>query len=391
VGSGVVGLSTAFFASRAGLRILVLERMRAPASLTSRRSGEGVRAQWGLAHNIDIARRSIELYARFGEALGDERIDAGLRRVGYLYASRTEAGATALAARVAAQRSAGLDDVEYLRGEESARRFPHIARDVRGSAFRAGDGTVDIERILAGYLSATEGEMALGVEVVGLVPGASGVAVETSAGRIDAGAVVVAAGAAAFQLLAPFAGAPPLRTAKSTIMRIQVDGVPAEATATIDIDQGSFWRPDAGGARITASFRGYRFVEDGVDDPQPEPGYLDRAIATAAPMSPFWADIAPEIRDSHLRTGTFAVTADGSPVIGPLPGADGIFLNVGYGGHGVMMSPEGARRLAGLLAGAVPDPDDPFSAHRFLEGRLPPPEPMTLNLADHLRPTAVQE
>ena len=161
--------------------------------------------------------------------------------------------------------------------------------------------------------------------------------------------------------------------------------------ATIDIDEGSFWRPDDGGGRITASFRGYHFVEDGVDDPQPESGYLDRAIATAAPMTPLWSRLAPHIRDSHLRTGTFAVTRDGSPVIGPLPGAEGVFLNIGYGGHGVMMSPEGGRRLGALLAGGRHDPADPFAAERFLDGRLPVPEPMTINLAEHLRPPAPQE
>lgn len=391
VGSGVAGLATAFFASRQGLRVLLLERMLAPASLTSRRSGEGVRAQWGLAHNIEMARASIDLYARFGEVLGDNRMDAGLRRRGYLYASRTPAGSAALAARVEAQRSAGLDDVVYMDGGDVTERFPLVAPDVMGGAFRAGDGTVDVDRIIEGYLSAAAADVLLGCEALRLVPRKGGVAVETTAGTIEGGAAVIANGAAAFRLLAGFEGAPPLRTAKSTIMRIKVDGIPADAPAIIDIDEGSFWRPDEGGGRITASFRGLRLVDDGVDDPHPESGYLDRAIATAAPMTPLWAELAPRIRDSHLRTGTFAVTADGAPVIGPLPGAAGIYVNIGYGGHGVMMSPEGARRLVERLGGKPHDPADPFAAERFLGGRVPTPEPMTINLADHLRPTAFQE
>ncbi len=47
--------------------------------------------------------------------------------------------------------------------------------------------------------------------------------------------------------------------------------------------------------------------------------------------------------------------------------------------------------LGTLLADARHDPVDPFAAERFLDGRLPVPEPMTINLAEHLRPPAPQE
>jgi sarcosine oxidase, subunit beta len=383
VGSGIVGLATAFFAGKAGLRVLVVERMVSPASLTSRRSGEGVRAQWSLPHNIAIARAAIELYGRFGEVLGDERLESGLRQVGYLYASRTEAGAALLADRVTLQRGAGLSDVDYLEASELRDRFPLLARDVRGGAFRAKDGIVSVERIISGYLARMTAEIALDTHVEAITAGPAGAMVRTQHGSIACGMVVVAAGAAAHRLLAGFAAAPPMRTARSSIIYVKVDGIPADHPATIDIDEGSFWRPDCGGARITASFRGLRFVADGVDEPAPEADYLARAIGSVSPMTPIWAALAPCIRDNHVRAGTFAVTADGAPVIGPLPGADRIFVNAGYGGHGVMMSSEGARRLAELLAGSkAHDPAGPFACERFHDGRPLMPEPMTLNLAE---------
>jgi hypothetical protein len=51
-----------------------------------------------------------------------------------------------------------------------------------------------------------------------------------------------------------------------------------------------------------------------------------------------------------------------------------------------MMSIEGARRLAELLAGCPHDPADPFACERF-NGRPLVPEPMTINLAS---PAAVK-
>jgi sarcosine oxidase subunit beta len=381
VGSGIVGLATAFFAGKAGLRVLIVERLVAPAALTSRRSGEGVRAQWCLPHNIAIARAAIELYARFGEVLGDERLDAGLRQLGYLYASRSEDGAAFLADRVETQRRAGLTDVAYLGGSELRDRFPLLAGDVRGGAFRAKDGTVSVEQVISGYLAHMTADVLLTAEVETITAGPFGAVVRTQHGPIGCGIVVVAAGAGAPRLLAQFDGAPPMRTARSSIIHIKVGGIPSNHPATIDIDQGSFWRPDSGGARITASFRGLRYVDDGVDEPPPEPDYLGRAIATVSPMTPLWADLAREVQDNHVRSGTFAVTPDGSPAIGPIPGAERIFVNAGYGGHGVMMSIEGARRLAEMLSGRPHDPADPFACERFHDGRTLVPEPMTINLA----------
>ncbi|MDQ0390478.1 NAD(P)/FAD-dependent oxidoreductase [Labrys monachus] len=383
VGSGIVGLASAFFASREGLRVLVLERMQAPASLTSRRSGEGVRAQWGLQRNIAISLESIDFYKNFDELVGIEGHGSGYRPIGYLYASRTEKGAAALKERVVHQAGIGLAGIEYIEGAALCECAPLLAPDAVGAAFRREDGVIDIDRVIAGYRRSMEADLLLDTEVLSIAPQAGGVAIATSHGPISAGAVVVAAGVRTAGLLSGFASAPAMRTARASILRVKADGIPLDHPTTIDVDIGSFWRPDIGGARMTASFSGTQFVPDGLEDPVPEPGYLDHAIATVAPMTPRWREWAASLGDSHLRTGTFAVTRDGSPVIGQLPDAAGIFVNGGYGGHGVMMSPAGARRLAGLLASGRSDPVNPFSVERFEAGHAPDPEPMTIHLTDN--------
>ncbi|SEQ21824.1 sarcosine oxidase subunit beta [Faunimonas pinastri] len=382
IGSGIVGLASAFFASRAGLKVLLLERMQAPAALTSRRSGEGVRAQWSAARNIAISLESIALYRDFEELVGVAGHHAGYRPIGYLYASRRPDGAAALRERVAFQRSIGLSDVEYLEGTALFEHAPMLAEDAIGASFRQGDGVIDIDWVIRGYRAAMDADLLLGTEVRSIASDSGGVTLHTSRGHISAGAVIVAAGVRAAGLLSAFEDAPEMRTAQSSILRVKADGIPLDHPTTIDVDIGSFWRPDEGGARITASFSGRRFVEDGLEDPAPERGYFDHAIRTILPMTPRWREWSASLRDAHLRTGTFAVTRDGSPVIGALPSARHVYVNAGYGGHGVMMSPAGGRRLAGLLASGRPDPANPFAVERFTDGRPLEPETMTIHLTD---------
>jgi glycine/D-amino acid oxidase-like deaminating enzyme len=55
-------------------------------------------------------------------------------------------------------------------------------------------------------------------------------------------------------------------------------------------------------------------------------------------------------------------------LLGPL-GIDGIFVNTGYSGHGIMGSPAGSRHLMDVLAGKVSPDDNPFRVDRPFEAR----------------------
>lgn len=50
--------------------------------------------------------------------------------------------------------------------------------------------------------------------------------------------------------------------------------------------------------------------------------------------------------------GTFGTTADGLPLIGPVPGYKGVYAAYGYGGNGITFSFLAAELLGGLIAGA---------------------------------------
>ena len=66
------------------------------------------------------------------------------------------------------------------------------------------------------------------------------------------------------------------------------------------------------------------------------------------------------------------MTPDHKPLIGPANETDGLWINTGYSGHGIMGSPSGGRILADTIAGKLDAADNPFHPGRFDAGSKPP-------------------
>src|ERR1700751_3877569 len=85
VGSGIVGAATAFFAARAGVDVLVLERRPALCSLTTAVAAGGYRLQLEHREELGLVSRTVDLLERFGDETGQSLHDPGLRAQGYLW------------------------------------------------------------------------------------------------------------------------------------------------------------------------------------------------------------------------------------------------------------------------------------------------------------------
>jgi glycine/D-amino acid oxidase-like deaminating enzyme len=87
-----------------------------------------------------------------------------------------------------------------------------------------------------------------------------------------------------------------------------------------------------------------------------EPEARDRLIAEKSQvltrkLAALWP---PANLDIELRwAGTFDTTSDGLPLIGPVPGAKGIYAAYGYGGNGITFSYLAAQLIGDLIAGAT--------------------------------------
>jgi len=76
---------------------------------------------------------------------------------------------------------------------------------------------------------------------------------------------------------------------------------------------------------------------------------------------------------SVLVEGFYDVTPDNQPVLGPVPGHDGLWLAAGFSGHGFMLAPAVSRAVANLLVDRTSDPlFEDFALDRFERAQLTP-------------------
>jgi glycine/D-amino acid oxidase-like deaminating enzyme len=105
-------------------------------------------------------------------------------------------------------------------------------------------------------------------------------------------------------------------------------------------------------ARTTLAGRIIIGGEDSTDIVEPEA--RDRLIpeksrVLAERLAALWPAAEPDIE--FRWAGTFDTTHDGLPLIGPVPGAKGIYAAYGYGGNGITFSFLAARLIGDLIAG----------------------------------------
>jgi sarcosine oxidase, subunit beta len=390
IGGGVVGCATAFFAARAGLRCVLLERRPALATLTTAASTGAFRLQFDNPEEIALVREGIDWFDRFAERTGLDDWDLGLRHGGYLFCSLTDAAYDRARRLVERQRGWGLD-VDLLSGDEARRRWRWLSPEVRGARFRAGDGWLDAKRLAIGYATAaadaaripdaTPGGgagLAPDTSVTGILTTRDGSAVtgvRTSDGTLTAEAVVVAAGPFS-RAVAKTAGLeielhPTIRQ-KMVIPELPV--IPPDAPMTIDEGTAAHWRPALSGA--FGLHTDARTAPGEAVDPVPIDhgwafGLLDPASGNAlARIAPFWRELwndgAPAF-SWFLQSGQYEMTPDRRPYLGPA-GPSGLFLNTGYSGHGIMAGTAGSRLVADAIAGR-PDP----AMASFRADRVPAP------------------
>lgn len=385
VGGGVIGCATAFFAARAGLRVVVLERRAALGTLTTPVSTGAFRLQFDNPEEIALVREGIELFDDFAARTGVDGWDIGLRHAGYLFCSLTDATLERSRRLVERQRGWGLTDVELLSGDEARARWPWLSPDVRGARYRAGDGWLDVKRLTAGFAAAASHPRripgATGHHGATFVPGAavsairvaSGVVrgVETARGNVDCDAVIVAAGPFTAQVAALVGVEVELRpTRRQKLIVPELPAVPPGAPMTIEEETAAHWRPAMRGC--LALFTDPAAEPSEPLDPVPVDhdwafGLLDPSSGHAlARVAPFWREVwaggAPSAH-WYLQAGQYEVTPDRRPYLGPI-GPEGLHLNGGYSGHGVMAGPAGSRLVVDLLTRPADGGTNPFRPDR---------------------------
>ena len=390
IGGGVIGCATAFFAARAGLRVVVLERHAALGTLTTPASTGAFRLQFDNPEEIAAVREGIVLFDGFAERTGLDGWDLGLRHGGYLFCSLTDATLERSRRIVARQRDWGLSDVELLTGDEVRARWAWVSADVLGARYRAADGWLDPKRLTAGFAVAASnpGRIPDGVAGGGATfvtrAGVTAIRVAgdrvrglaTTRGDVATDRVVVAAGPFAAHVAAMAGVGLHLRpTRRQKLVLPELPPVPPDAPMTIEEETAAHWRP---------ALRGCLALFTDPDAPPSEPhdpvpidhdwafGLLDpRSDHALARVAPFWrevwADGAPSAQ-WYLQAGQYEYTPDRRPYLGAI-GPAGLFMNGGYSGHGIMAGAGGSRLVVDLVTGIASADDNPFRPDRTFDAR----------------------
>ncbi|MFQ5948484.1 MAG: NAD(P)/FAD-dependent oxidoreductase [Acidimicrobiia bacterium] len=370
IGGGIVGAATAFYASQQGLRPLVVERRSAVCTLTTPASTGAFRLQFDNREELEMVRESVELFLNFAEMTGQSAYEPGIRHQGYLWLTTTEEGVERQRRLIASQRDWGQDDIELLSGDEVRRRFPFVAGSVLQARFRQQDGFLDPKQVTMGLLAGSGAAVVVGCAVTGFhIQGGRVTGVETQQGMIATGTAVIAAGPFSGVVTATAAVELPVVTVRRhKIVFPELPVVPADAPMIIDEETGAHWRPALHGAYALLTDPSVPPTEP-VEDVPPDYGHAFRVLHPDGPTSlarvaPFWREVWEHSGATWLmHSGQYTVTPDHRPLLGSTA-IEGLYVNTGYSGHGIMGSPAGSRHLLDVITGRIPEPENPFRLDR---------------------------
>jgi len=374
LGGGVIGCSTAFHAAQAGARVLLLER-GGLAEGTSAQSSGILRTHYSVPENVELAHRSLAAFTDFARYVGDEEADCGLALGGYLVVGRDDARGEAIRASLARQRAMGIDAREVDAAEARA-ILPLLRTDdlgVFGYEPRAGHADP--------YLTATSfaraarrlgAEVRTGETVTALVQDGSRVrGVRTDRATYVASSVVCALNVWSNVFLERATGTRiPLVAERHEVIALQAEA-PYPPTYPVLKDMASasmIYARSYGGTQLLASAGLEGIVVD------PDEGQAPVPLDTVATIGADVAERLPVFETAGVAstwTGVYDVTPDWNPVMGPLPGVDGIVVAFGFSGHGFKLSPAVGKLLAQCALGRATDvPLAPYRYSRFDEGAL---------------------
>jgi sarcosine oxidase subunit beta len=370
IGGGIVGCSVAYHLVKQGARgVTLLEKDLICFGSTGKSAG-GIRAQFSSEVNIRLSLEALKILQNFREEF---EVDPGFRQTGYLFLATTAEELQAFRKNVALQQRLGIP-VELLGPEEIGRRLPLVrVDDLAGGSFCPWDGHAsphEVTHALAAGARRLGARIHEGRAVTELaVEDEKVVAVETSAGPIACGTAVICAGPYAAHVGAMAGVDLPVKPFRRQLFVTKpVAGLPEFLPLTIDFHRGWYFRREGEGILFSgpkdadSSFNTHVDWED-----------LEAIVATAVHRVPLLA--AVEV----LRgwAGSYDITPDHNPILGAVPGVQGLYVAAGFSGHGFMHGPIAGRLMAELILGATPSIDiSPFAPDRFARG-APLPEPLT--------------
>jgi glycine/D-amino acid oxidase-like deaminating enzyme len=347
IGAGITGCACAAALALEGKRVRVYDARGIGEGASGRNGGFALR---GAAARYDVARETYgadaarELWQRTGQALDRVELLAGdaFRRTGSLRLAADVEERVEIRVEYEALLADGF-------AAEWREELPHLRQHFRGAIFHPTDGAVQPARFVQRLAErAADAGAAF----------ADHHRVE-SPDDLDADQVVIATDGSGRGLLPELDEA--LWPARGQVIATaplsdRLFDCPHYARQGFD-----YWQQLQDGRIVLGGFRDFSILTEMTDEET-----TTEPIQEA--LDAFLAELLGELPQiTHRWAGIFGLTQDLLPLVGPVPGHDGVWVAAGYSGHGNVLG-----LLCGeLVAGAILGRDDSllqmFSPARLLE------------------------
>ena len=386
IGGGVIGTSIALALTQAGVRHVTLLEKSALASGASGRSSALVRMHYTNVEDARLAWASYPLFRDWTERIGGPSV---FRRTAFVAVVGPE-DAAALRANVAMLRGIGVDTVA-LTAAELASLQPFLAvDDIGAAAYEPHSGYASPADVVEGFRRQA---VARGAEIRQWTPvtriltrDGAVIGVDTPGGRIDAGAIVVAAGAWAPRLCREIGLSLPARPkAIDTMLVRRPVGMASPHMVVIDHVLGTYFRPESD----VLTLAGVPCQVWDVDPDTMPTGLPPTAPAEGAQLL---TRRFPAMDGAELARGYRAFdcySADRHAILGAVRGIDGLYLATAFSGSGFKIAPAVGTGMAELITEGHAHTVDisAFRPERFAEGKPIAGTHLYKPRRDHLEPT----
>ncbi|NDL57554.1 NAD(P)/FAD-dependent oxidoreductase [Phytoactinopolyspora mesophila] len=368
IGAGVVGAACAWHATRAGLRVSVVDRGPVAGGTTGAGEGNILVSDKPAGPELELAQLSRRLWAEMAAAVRGFEYHAK----GGLVVAASEPTRTGLEETAVGQRAAGVEAVAVA-ADELPGYEPYLARDLAGGIYYPQDAQVQPMLAAARLLADTRAagaEVRTSTEVTGLLrAGERVIGIQTSAGPIYAGAVVNAAGTWGAEIAAMAGVEVPVLPRRGFVM--VTEPLPAVVRHKVyAAEYVSDVASDDAGLQTSPVIEGTESGPVLIGSSRERVGF-DRTMSV--PILRLLAEQA--VRLFPALAGVKVIRAyrgfrpycpDHLPVIGPDPRAPGLWHACGHEGAGVCLAAATGHVIAATLTGRRAGVDlSPFRPERF--------------------------
>ncbi len=366
IGGGISGCAIAYNLAKKGMKNIVLLEKDYIASGATGRCGAGIRQQWAAEMNCQVAKLSREFFETAEETLGYDH-DIEFKQKGYLILAATEEEDKQSKENVALQNSLGIDS-RYISLEEAKKIVPILnTTDFISATYCKDDGHLNPWHTTLAFAKAAE---RLGVkiythtEVTGIDhQNEKIIGVQSNKGYIQTDKVVNAAGGHA-QVIGEMAGIElPVYSERRQIL-VTEPVAPILDPMVISFSKDIYCQQVPHGAFIMG--RG------GENEPRDLKhstswDFLEKMTETAL-------SILPDLKNTRVLrqwSGMYNFSPDKQPIYGDVPELKGLYLAIGFSGHGFMFGPATGLLMAEFILGEKTTiPIDKLHISRFEKGEL---------------------